>query len=203
MPKAATSPHYIVRRSSIHSRGIFARKDLPRGTEIIEYVGEKISKAESERRANERLDRAEKTGEAAVYIFNLNKKQDLDGSGADNLARLINHSCDPNCEALQSRGRIWVCAMRDIKKDEELSFNYGFDLENWDRHECRCGSERCVGFIVGEEYWPGLKKKIEARIAKFEKIKKAAADVLKKTGTKAAVKAPRKAVKKTAKKAKK
>jgi uncharacterized protein len=187
MPKAAsTTPLYIVRRSSIHSRGVFARQDIKKDDQIIEYIGVKISKSESERRANERLARAETTGEAAVYIFNLNKRQDLDGSGKENLARLINHSCDPNCEAIQSRGRIWICAMRDIKKGDELTFNYGFDLENWDRHECRCGTERCVGFIVGEEYWPGLKMKIEQRIAKFEKIRAAAKKVLATKGKKAA-----------------
>ncbi len=164
MPKASPAvPWYIVRRSSIHSRGVFARRDIPKDTEIIEYIGEKISKAESERRAQARLARARKTGVAAVYIFNLNKKQDLDGSTPKNTARLLNHSCAPNCEAIQHRGRIWLCARRDIKEGEELTFNYGFDLENWDEHECRCGTRNCVGFIVGEEYWPELKKKLEER----------------------------------------
>ena len=111
------------------------------------------------------MARAKKTGVAAVYIFTLNSKQDLDGSSPKNTARLLNHSCDPNCEALQHRGRIWLCALRDIKEGEELTFNYGFDLENWDEHVCRCGTSRCVGFIVGEEYWPGLMKKMKERAA--------------------------------------
>lgn len=163
---------YVVRRSSIHSRGVFARCLIPAGTRIIEYTGEKISKAESERRAQARLVKARKTGVAAVYIFNLNKKQDLDGSQASNTARLLNHSCDPNCEAFQTRGRIWLTALRDIQEGEELTFNYGFDLENWDEHVCRCGTERCVGFIVGEEYWPGLKKAMEERARKVRALKK-------------------------------
>ena len=158
-------PWHVVRRSSIHSRGVFARRDIPKDTEILEYTGEKISKAESQRRAEARMARAKKTGVAAVYIFTLNSKQDLDGSSPKNTARLLNHSCDPNCEALQHRGRIWLCALRDIKEGEELTFNYGFDLENWDEHVCRCGTSRCVGFIVGEEYWPGLMKKMKERAA--------------------------------------
>jgi len=172
-PKKPTVWH-IVRRSSIHSRGIFARCDIPKDTQVLEYTGEKISKAESERRAQARLIRARKTGVAAVYIFNLNKKQDLDGSSAKNTARLLNHSCDPNCEAVQSRGRIWLTAKRDIKKDEELTFNYGFDLENWEDHPCLCGTKRCVGYIADEELWPELLKKLSARAQEVRDQRKAA-----------------------------
>ena len=171
-----TLPWHIVRTSSIHSRGVFAKRDIPKETEILEYTGEKITKAESERRAQARMARARKTGVAAVYIFALNRKFDLDGSSPKNIARLLNHSCDPNCEAFQTGTRIWLCAKRDIKEGEELTFNYGFDLENWDEHECRCGTKRCVGFIVGEEYWPGLKTKMQERLKEVrEKRKKEAA----------------------------
>lgn len=160
---ASAPAWFIVRQSSIHSRGVFAARDIPKGTSIVEYTGEKIGKRESERRAQERLARAKVTGEAAVYIFNLNKRQDLDGSMESNVARLLNHSCDPNCEAIQSRGRIWMTALRPIKEGEELTFNYGFDMENWADHRCLCGTDRCVGFILGEEYWPELKKELEKR----------------------------------------
>ncbi|MDB6140344.1 MAG: protein-lysine N-methyltransferase [Verrucomicrobiaceae bacterium] len=175
-----TKPWHVVRSSSIHSRGVFAKRDIPKDTEILEYLGEKISKAESERRAQARMARHRKSGVAAVYIFALNNRQDLDGSSPKNTARLLNHSCDPNCEALQERGRIWVCAKRDIKEGEELTFNYGFDLENWDEHECRCGTKRCVGFIVGEEYWPGLKKKMQERLAEVRASRKKDAAAAKK-----------------------
>lgn len=177
MPKTAApaQPWHVVRSSSIHSRGVFAKRDIPKETEIIEYIGEKISKTESERRAQARLARAKKTGVAAVYIFNLNKKQDLDGSSPKNTARLLNHSCDPNCEAVQHRGRIWISAKRDIKEGDELTFNYGFDLENWEEHECRCGSKNCIGFILGEEYWPELKKILEERTKIVRANKKKAA----------------------------
>jgi hypothetical protein len=75
---------------------------------------------------------------------------------------------------------IWFTALRDIEKGEELVFNYGFDLEVWEDHPCRCGSENCVGFIAAEEYWPTLRRKIGAKKAwltkhKRNKAKKAAA----------------------------
>jgi uncharacterized protein len=162
--KAAERPWYVVKSSSIHSRGVFAARDIPADTYIIEYLGERITKEESEKRAQARLMRAEKTGDAAVYIFTLTDEWDLDGSGPGNTARLINHSCDPNCEAWQDEeDRIWIGARREIPKGQELTFNYGFDLENWDKHPCRCGSANCVGYIIDEKYWPKLKKLISAK----------------------------------------
>lgn len=162
---STVKPWHVVQSSSIHSRGVFAARDIPKGTEFLEYYGEKISKEESLRRSNERLARAKETGEAAVYIFDLNEDWDLDGSGIEpNDARFINHSCEPNCEAYQDEeDRIFITAERDIKKGEELTYNYGFDLEHWDDHPCLCGSENCVGFIVDRQYWPGLLKVIQRR----------------------------------------
>ena len=155
---AAASKWCEVRGSDIHGRGLFASKKIPRDTEIIEYVGETISKEESDRRGWERFERAQETGEAAVYLFTLNETYDIDGDVEWNSARLINHSCDPNCEAVIDGDHIWIIALRTIKKGEELYFNYGFDLENFEGHPCLCGSDRCPGFIVGEDYWPELKK---------------------------------------------
>jgi SET domain-containing protein len=164
-PDQAIDPYYVVRRSSIHNRGIFAARDIPAGAHIIEYLGEKVTKAESNRRGNALFDEASKTGDAAVYLFILNKKHDLDGNFDWNTARLINHSCEPNCEAVVSRGRIWIVALRFIPEGEELSFNYGFDLECWQDHPCRCGKPSCVGYIIAEEYWPKLKELIAERDA--------------------------------------
>ncbi|HYF33927.1 MAG TPA: SET domain-containing protein-lysine N-methyltransferase, partial [Prosthecobacter sp.] len=139
MPVAATPPPaWIVRRSSIHQRGVFARRDILKEEEVIEYVGEKISKEESDRRGQNLMEKASKSGGAAVYIFTLNEEFDLDGGFSWNPARLINHSCDPNCEAFITDDRVWIYAKRDIAKGEELTFNYGFDMETWEDHPCRC-----------------------------------------------------------------
>lgn len=143
------SPWAELRSSSIHGRGLYASKAIPAGTKIIEYLGERITKAESDRREELRLKKARRgRADGCVYIFELNKRHDLDGSMAWNTARLINHSCDANCESGKVRGRIWIMAARDIAAGEELTFDYGFGLENWRDHPCRCGTAKCLGFIV-------------------------------------------------------
>lgn len=166
---------FEVRSSSIHNRGVFAACDIEAETPILEYVGEKITKKESERRAIELVERARETGEAAVYIFTLNSRYDIDGAKGENPARYINHSCDPNCEAFVEKGRIWIYAKRAIQAGEELCYNYGFDADTWEDHPCRCGTERCVGFIVDEEHWPTLKRKLKQYIAKGRRKERLAA----------------------------
>ncbi len=156
-----------VRNSEIHGSGIFAAKDIPVGTPIMEYVGEVIGKEESDRRGLDRMEHANKTGDAAVYIFIINDDFDIDGSYEWNIARLINHSCSPNCEsAIDEDDRIWLSAAEYIPKGAELSFDYGFDLENYLDHPCRCGTDNCIGYIVGRDYWKGLKKLEKKRLAK-------------------------------------
>jgi SET domain-containing protein len=175
MPQASSKRLWIVKRSSIHNRGIFAKHDIPYDTPIIEYVGEKITKAESRRRGDALMEKSKKTGCAAVYVFTLNKRYDIDGGKGRNPARYINHSCAPNCEAYIIRGRIWIYSLREIKAGEELTYNYGFDADTWDDHPCRCGSERCIGYIVEEKQWPKLLRilqKIEAK-AKAKKLSEA------------------------------
>lgn len=160
------TPLFEVRESSIHNRGVFAATNIAAGTRIMEYVGERITKKESERRAIELIERAKHTGEAAVYIFTLNSRYDLDGAKGDNPARYINHSCDPNCEAFIERGRIFIYSKKDIEQGAELTYNYGFDLDTWEDHPCRCGEERCVGYIVDEQHWPKLRRLLKRRVSK-------------------------------------
>ena len=151
-----------VRRSGIHGRGLFASKKIPAGTPIIEYTGEKIDKAESNERGWAQIDRAKASGDAAVYIFTLDDEYDIDGNVPGNAARLINHSCDPNCEAVveeDDKGRpekdkVYIEAIKDIAKGEELTYNYGIVLE--ERHTpklkklwgCRCGADNCTGTML-------------------------------------------------------
>ena len=152
-----------VRDSGIHGSGVFATEALESGTKIIEYIGEKITKKQSDDRGWAQMERSKETGEAGVYLFTLNKRHDVDGHFPWNIARLINHTCDPNCEAYVTRGRIWIWSIRDIEKGEELGFNYGFDLESYEDHPCHCGSQICVGYICGEDYWDELKGKLAER----------------------------------------
>jgi len=129
--------------SPIHGRGAFAREPIGKGTHVIEYVGERISKSESLRRCEQ--DNG--------YIFALTAEEDLDGDVPWNPARLINHSCAPNCEALMEDGRIWIVAVRDIRPGEEITFNYRYDLVDYRDHPCHCGAPNCVGYMVAEEFF--------------------------------------------------
>lgn len=149
-----------VRNSDIHGRGVYASKDIEEKTQIIEYLGEYVNKEDSNTRAWDQAAKAEESGEAAVYIFTLDKKWDIDGNVAWNDARLINHSCEPNCEAWIEGDEIFIYSIKPIKKGEELSFDYGFDVDCYEDHQCRCGKNSCVGYIVSQEQWPELKKRI-------------------------------------------
>ena len=96
----------------------------------------------------------------AVYIFTLNERYDINGKVSWNLAKYINHSCDPNCETDIIRGKIWINAIKDIKKGEELTYDYGYDMHYFEDHPCRCNSKNCVGFIVRSNLRWRLKKKL-------------------------------------------
>ena len=135
-------------RSGVHGYGLFARDFIPQDARIIEYLGERITKIEAERREEQRLARLAAGGDGCVYIFELNQRHDIDGNVSWNPARRINHSCGPNCETQNVRGRIWIVASRDIAPGEELNFDYGFGYSEWQNHPCQCGAKECVGYIV-------------------------------------------------------
>jgi uncharacterized protein len=140
-----------IKSSLIHGLGGFARTDLPRGTRVIEYMGDRINKQES-------LRRCELNNE---YIFTLNEQVDLDGNIPENPARFINHSCEPNCDAEVVEDRIWIIARRDIRAGEEITFNYGFDLDDYRDYPCCCGSAQCVGFMVAEDFFSHIRNQQE------------------------------------------
>lgn len=155
-----------VRGSDIHGRGVYATRAIPKESRIIEYVGELIDKEESERRGISQHSKSLKTGGAAVYIFTLSKRYDIDGDVPWNTARLINHSCDPNCEAWIVGRKIFIYSLRDIEAGEELTFDYGFDVDCYEDHPCRCGSKECVGYIVSRSQWPELTQRLGRKVAK-------------------------------------
>jgi SET domain-containing protein len=140
---------FVMRPSSVHGLGAFATGPIRAGTEVVEYRGEKITKAESLRRceANNR------------FIFQLDDAWDLDGDVPWNLARFLNHSCAPNCEAELVGDEIWIVARRDIEVGEELTFNYGYDLADYRDYPCHCGTPECVGYILAEEFFPLVRRR--------------------------------------------
>lgn len=149
MSKQKTNHLVRIKYSKIHGNGGFAKKDIKKGTKLIQYIGKKITKAEAEKVSD--ID--------GVFLFELDKKWDIDGNVPENTARFINHSCDPNCDFEIKNKQIWIRAMNDIKKGEELSYNYGFDLDGYKRYPCKCGAKNCAGFILDKDHWKTIKMK--------------------------------------------
>jgi SET domain-containing protein len=129
--------------SHIDGQGLFAAQDITKGTRIIAYIGEKISRRESARRLE--------AGNA--YIFHLNYRYALDGETLENTARYINHSCEPNCQVEKTNGTLWIVALRDIKEGEELSYNYGYEFKHYKDNPCNCGAKNCCGYILDRQCW--------------------------------------------------
>ncbi len=138
----------IIRESKIHAMGVFAKQKITSNTKIVEYVGRLISKEESKQLCSSGNN----------FIFELDGKTDIDGNVDWNIARFINHSCEPNCEAQIIDGHIWIVAIRDVEPGEELTFNYGYSIENYHDYPCKCRSNKCIGFMVAEELFPIVKE---------------------------------------------
>ncbi len=131
-----------VRQSKIHNKGVFAKKDIPKGTYIIEYIGRKISNDE----ADEISERETEAG--VIYLFELDKDTTIDGDVPWNPAKYINHSCEPNADSINDEDHIWIEATKDIKKDEEITYDYCLDTDDYEEHPCRCGSKKCKGYLT-------------------------------------------------------
>jgi len=141
---------FELRHSPIQGFGAFATCFIPKGTRIIEYVGEKISNAEADRRYDD-----EKMSRHHTFLFILNKKEVIDANYGGNGSMYINHSCDPNCETFIPRGHIWIDALRDIAPGEELTYDYMYDMDKsytdddlFNLYACKCGAENCRKTIV-------------------------------------------------------
>ncbi len=145
-----------VRMSGIHNNGGFAARDISKGELVIEYTGEIISKEEGNRRCKLIIEEAKKNRASPVtYIVEL-EKFDIDGKVNHNTARYINHSCNPNCKLQITADKALIVAIKDIKKGDELSYNYQFDMEEFELFPCNCGAENCVKFMIDEKYWDML-----------------------------------------------
>jgi uncharacterized protein len=142
-----------VGQSRIAGKGLFAAQNIKKGTRIIQYAGPKIPKRESLARL----------AQGNVYIFSFNDRFDIDGKDLKNTARYINHSCDPNCEVEITKRSIWIVALRDITAGAELSYNYGYGIEAYEEHPCRCRAENCCGYMLAKEHWHLLPKRRRKR----------------------------------------
>ncbi len=164
-------PLVTLKKSPIHNVGVYTNKDIAKGARFIEYVGEKITMKEAARRvdASQEIHNSNQAS-GAVYIFELNSRYSIDGNVPYNTARHINHSCDPNAKTDVIQGKIWIIALRDIKAGEEITYNYGYDFsDDYKTHPCRCGSDKCVGFILHKNLWPQLREALETEKARIKR----------------------------------
>ena len=138
---------YRIKKSKIDNkgRGLYAKKDIKKGTKIIDYVGKIIT--------NKQVDESNKYDNSKpIYLFTLNKRYTLDGDFPWNKAGLINHSCDPNAQYDGKRLKIWITAIKDIKKGEEFTCDYGFGFDqDYKQFPCKCSAKNCCGYIIREE----------------------------------------------------
>jgi len=139
-----STDYYKVRLSKVHGNGVFATRKIPAGSRIIEYGSKRISEKQADQRFGLDPDNPHHT-----FFFSLESGRLIDGGDHGNDARWINHSCDPNCEAQEEKGRVYIDALRDIKRGEELCYDYGLVVELRmtkalkQAYACRCGSKNC------------------------------------------------------------
>lgn len=147
---------YVVRRSPIHGNGVFAARDLPAGHTVIQYRGKLLTHDE----ADALYEGGVESGH--TFLFTLSDEHIIDANQQGNAARWINHSCEPNCEAVivedkkgnHARDRIYIETVRAIRAGEELTYDYGIRLECRQTPRlkrlwaCRCGMERCTGTML-------------------------------------------------------
>jgi len=123
---------YIVREAPNGvGKGLFAARRFKVGERIVEYTGRRISTAEADKLSSR-------------YLFEIDKDWTIDAAGEENIARYINHSCDPNAESDVIDGHIYISALKEIKKGEEITFDYG--EEYYDEfirpHGCKCNAKK-------------------------------------------------------------
>jgi SET domain-containing protein len=143
---------FEIKSSPIQGLGAFATERITRGTRLIEYAGERLTPAEADARYPD-----DEAVRHHTYLFAIDDDVVIDAAVDGNEARFINHSCDPNCDAVIDDGRIWIETIRDIEPGEELAYDYAYTLE--ERHTpaakkrfpCRCGSVRCRGTILAKK----------------------------------------------------
>ncbi|MBI3919194.1 MAG: SET domain-containing protein-lysine N-methyltransferase [Betaproteobacteria bacterium] len=143
---------FAVRTSSIHGRGVFALQPIARGERLIEYTGERMSHDEADERYGEEHEDSPHT-----MLFAANDEVVIDATNRGSSARWINHSCAPNCEAVEEGGRVFIDAQRAIQPGEELTYDYQLVLDERHTpalkraHACHCGARRCRGTLLGSK----------------------------------------------------
>jgi hypothetical protein len=204
MARAAKSASHLaqsdlveVRRSNVHGLGVFATQRIVKGTRIIEYVGERVSHDEADRRYE-----VKDANDSHTFLFIVDSKTVIDAGTDGNDARFFNHSCDPNCESVVENKRVFIEAIRTVESGAELTYDYQIQREDDDPDNidevfaCRCGFPQCRGTML----WPTERKPKRAK-RKKSAVSKSKAGASAKSKSKAKAKSPAKPVAKTKKRA--
>ena len=137
------------RGSSVHGKGVFALVDIPKGEVLIEYKGERISWEKALKRHPHDPSQPNHT-----FYFTLEDGRVIDAAHGGNKARWINHSCQPNCEAFEQDGRVYIRSLRAIRTGQELNYDYELDVDGRQtaklkrEYACHCGAKRCRGTML-------------------------------------------------------
>ena len=142
-----------VRQSAVHGKGVFALKNIPRGKKIIEYTGQIIDWDEAVKRHPH-----DKSQPNHTFYFGLEDGSVIDAKFGGNESMWVNHSCSPNCEAIEEdfkKGtKVFLYARKNIREGEELFYDYGLQIEGKitkslkKDYECHCGKKKCRGTML-------------------------------------------------------
>ena len=152
MYDATDSPPFAIRHSPMQGLGAFATHRIPAGTRLVEYAGERLSPQAAEARYPEVAGERHHT-----FLFAIDDTVVIDAAVNGNDARWINHSCDPNCDAVIEDMRIWIETIRDVHVGEELAYDYAFTLLERHtpaakrRYPCHCGAAVCRRTMLGRK----------------------------------------------------
>lgn len=144
-------PWHELKRSSLHGTGVFAAKDIPAGTYIMEYKGKRISA-----KTADNAPPSDPNDPFHTFYFSLSNGKIIDGGNQGNDSRFINHSCEPNCEGHENAQgtRVYIVALRDIAEGEELLYDYALTIDDEitpelkAQYTCLCGAESCRGTML-------------------------------------------------------
>ncbi len=152
---------------------MFAVQNIAEGETLIEYVGEVITWKEALKRHPH-----DPTDPNHTFYFHIDEKRVIDAKVGGNSSRWINHACDPNCEADEDEGRVFIKALRNIKAGEELNYDYGLIIDApytkklLAQYPCWCGSKNCRGTLLSpQEDKPKKKAKVKAKTKTKTKTK--------------------------------
>lgn len=140
---------FAIRQSPIQGLGAFATRRIRKGTRLIEYAGARLTSAAADTKYPDVAGERHHT-----FLFAIDGDVVIDAAVNGNEARFVNHSCDPNCDAIVEDGRIWIESIREIEAGEELAYDYAYELE--ERHTpaakrhfpCHCGAVTCRGTLL-------------------------------------------------------